>query len=127
QPQMPQAKARQARKNMLTVPRTLVATALLAPLLGGCGITARMEPYKQTTSTISGDEYVVILARKQHSTHEAEAGFIDCLSEALAKVSKGLNVHASAEFEDKMYPWFEPTTAPLTTDDLEALLQRPGV
>jgi hypothetical protein len=86
-----------------------------------------MEPYKQTNSIISGDEHVVILARKQHSTHEAEADFIDCLSEALAKGSDGLNVHASAEFEDKMYPWFEPTTAPLTTDDLATLLERPGV
>lgn len=123
---MPQAKAH-SRTNTLTLPRTLVAAALLTPLLAGCGVTARMEPYKQTNSVIDSDEYVVILARKQHSTHEAEADFIDCLSQALARGSDGLNVHNSAEFEDKMYPWFEPTTAPLTTDDLEALLERPGV
>jgi hypothetical protein len=76
---------------------------------------------------ISGDEHIVILARKQHSTHEAEPDFIDCLSHALARGSRALNVHASTEFEDKMYPWFEPTMAPLTTDDLEVLLDRPGV
>ena len=121
------AKERRSRIDGITLPRALIAAALLAPVLTGCGVTARMEPYKQTNSIISGDEQVVILARKQHSTHEAEAEFIDCLSESLAKGNDGLNVHASAEFEDVLYPWFEPTIAPLTTDDLERLLDRPGV
>src|SRR3970282_570170 len=39
----------------------------------------------------------------------------------------GLDVHSSKEFEDKMYPWFEPSTAPLSTEDLSTLLERPGV
>lgn len=98
-----------------------------APLLVACGVTSRMEPYKQTNTVISKGEHVVILARKQHATHEAEQEFIDCISDALAKGDSGLDVHSSKEFEDKMYPWFEPSTAPLSTDDLSQLLQRPGV
>jgi hypothetical protein len=45
----------------------------------------------------------------------------------LADGKHGLQVHSSKDFEDKMYPWFEPSTAPLSTDDLTVLLARPGV
>lgn len=98
-----------------------------APLLVSCGVTSRMEPYKQTNTVISEGEHVVVLARKQHSTHEAEEDFVQCISDALAKGSAGLDVHSTKEFEDMMYPWFEPSTAPLSTDDLSRLLDRPGV
>jgi hypothetical protein len=107
--------------------RAWLLAAAAIPLLGGCGVTSRMEPYKQTNSVISEGEHVVILARKQHATHEAEEDFVQCISDSLAKGSTGLDVHATKEFEDMMYPWFEPSTAPLSTDDLSQLLDRPGV
>jgi hypothetical protein len=105
----------------------LIGVALTVPLIGACGVTARLEPYKQTDAVIAEGEHVVVLARKQHSTHEAEEEFVTCLSEGLADGKNGLDVHNSREFEDKMYPWFEPSTAPLSTDDLSVLLARPGV
>jgi len=101
--------------------------ALALPLLCACGITARMEPYKETDAVIAAGEHIVVLARKQHATHEAEEDFVQCISDGLAKGSDGLDVHSSKEFEDKMYPWFEPSTAPLSTEDLSTLLERPGV
>jgi hypothetical protein len=100
---------------------------LISPLLVSCGTTSRMEPYKETNAVISKGEQVVILARKQHASHQAEDGFVDCLSDALAKSSDRIQVHNSSEFEDQMYPWFEPSTAPLSTDDLSQLLKKPGV
>ncbi len=104
-----------------------VGLALAVPLIGACGVTARLEPYKQTDAVIAEGEHVVVLARKHHSTHEAEEDFVQCLSDGLADGKNGLDVHSSKDFEDKMYPWFEPSTAPLSTDDLTALLARPGV
>jgi hypothetical protein len=86
-----------------------------------------MEPYKQTDSVISAGENVVILARKQHANHEAEEDFVQCISDALAKGDSHIDVHSTKDFEDKMYPWFEPSTAPLSTEDLSHLLERPGV
>jgi hypothetical protein len=100
---------------------------LALPLLCACGITARMEPYKETDAVIAAGEQLVVLARKQHATHEAEEDFVQCISDGLAKGNGGLDVHSSKEFEDKMYPWFEPSTAPLSTEDLSVLLERPGV
>ena len=100
---------------------------LFVSVLSACGVTARMEPYKQTDSVINDGERVVILARKHHATHEAEAGFIECISEGLSDGREGLLVHSSTEFEDKLYPWFEPSLAPLSTDELADLLDKPGV
>ena len=100
---------------------------IAAPLLASCGVTSRMEPYKQTDAVIGEGEQIVILARKHHANREAEQEFIDCLSDSLARGSSGLAVHPSKEFEDKMYPWFEPSMAPLSTEDLSALLEKPGV
>ncbi len=105
----------------------LLGIAAVVPLIGACGITARIEPYKQTDAVIAEGEHVVVLARKQHSNHEAEEDFVQCISDGLAKGDDGLDVHASKEFEDKLYPWFEPSTAPLSTEDLTSLLARPGV
>jgi hypothetical protein len=105
----------------------VIGIAAALPLLGACGITSRIEPYKQSNAVIAEGEQVVILARKQHSTHEAEEEFVQCLSDGLANGKHGLEVHSTKEFEDKMYPWFEPSTAPLSTDDLSVLLERPGV
>src|SRR5215510_14552014 len=90
----------------------LIGIAAALPLVGACGVTARLEPYKQTNAVIGEGEHVVVLARKQHSTHEAEEDFVQCISDGLADGKHGLQVHSSKDFEDKMYPWFEPSTAP---------------
>ncbi len=100
---------------------------VLASFLSACGVTARMEPYKQTNSVIGEGERVVVLARKHHATHETEADFVECISEALANGRDGLEVHSTTEFEDQLYPWFEPSLAPLDTEDLSVLLEKPGV
>jgi len=112
--------------NSSIVVRTAAAVALCATL-ASCGVTSRMEPYKRTDAVVSEGDQIVVLARRHHSSHEAEADFIECISDGLAKGSDGLQVHSSSDFENKMYPWFEPSTAPLSTDELTTLLERPGV
>jgi hypothetical protein len=105
----------------------LVLTGLAGVLVAACGVTSRMEPYKRTDAVVDEGDQIVVLARKHHANHETEAEFVDCISDALARGSDGLEVHSTTQFEDKMYPWFEPSTAPLSTDDLTELLERPGV
>jgi hypothetical protein len=107
--------------------RRWLLAAALAPLFASCGVTTRMEPYKATDAVIGKGEQLVVLARKQHSNHEAEEDFVQCISDALGKGNGRLEVHSTKEFEDSMYPWFEPSTAPLSTEDLSLLLERPGV
>lgn len=107
--------------------RNSIAIAFAGSLLAACGITSRLEPYKQTSAVIEDGDQVVVLARRHHATHEAEQKFVDCISEALADGDQGILVHNSTQFEDMMYPWFEPSMAPLNTADLTELLDRPGV
>jgi hypothetical protein len=114
-------------RNSPVMLRRFVAAVALAPLLAACGVTSRIEPYKRTDAVVHDGEQVVILARKHHASHEAEAKFVECISDALARGNDGLAVHSSTEFEDMMYPWFEPSTAPLSTEDLSTLLEKPGV
>lgn len=116
----------QSRINVVRLKRVCVGL-IVATIVSACGVTARIEPYKQTNSVINDGEQIVILARKHHATHETEADFIDCISDGLADGRDGLLVHSSTEFEDKLYPWFEPSLAPLTTTELAELLDRPGV
>src|SRR5919109_3322473 len=125
-PPIPSAAMPRRRASNVTFWRNS-SLALALPLLCACGITARMEPYKETDAVIAEGERVVVLARKQHATHETEEDFVQCIGDGLSKGSGGLDVHSSKDFEDKMYPWFEPSTAPLSTEDLSALLDRPGV
>ena len=107
--------------------RPWLLAAALGPLFGACGVESHLEPYKQTDVVVSKGEQLVVLARKQHSNHEAEEGFVQCISDALAKGDRRLEVHSTKAFEDSMYPWFEPSTAPLSTDDLSRLLEKPEV
>ena len=58
------------------VTRLALGTVLLAALwTAGCGVTTRLEPYKESDVVIADGEQVVVLARKHHTTHEAEASF----------------------------------------------------
>jgi hypothetical protein len=127
--------AKAAPKSKTSMPRSAyektagfwLLAAFGLPALVACGVTSRIEPYKQTDAVISAGEHVVILARKQHANHEAEEDFVQCISDTLAQGKTKIAVQGTKDFEDKMYPWFEPSTAPLSTDDLSHLLERPGV
>jgi hypothetical protein len=105
----------------------LLVVLAAASALTGCSTTSRLEPYKQTDAVLKQGEGVVVLARRHHSTHEAEEDFIDCISDSLASSKLDIVVHDSTQFQDMLYPWFEPSTAPLNVTDLSELLDRPGV
>jgi len=105
----------------------LLISVLCMPLVVACSTTSRLEPYKQTDAVLQDGDGVVILARRHHATHEAEQDFVDCISDSLASGKREISVYNSTEFEDMLYPWFEPSTAPLNVADLSELLDKPGV
>ena len=111
---------------MNTAKLFLLVTVFLG-ILGGCGVTTRMEPYKQSDVVVGENESIVVLARKHHSSHEAEQRIVDCISDRLASGDDGLNVYNNIAFEDELYPWFEPSMAPVTTVELSELLSRENV
>lgn len=95
-------------------------------LVGGC-MQARIEESREMATPIAKGERVVILAKPQIEGSGAEDAFMDCVSENLGGGRQSVAVHDNNEFVDKMFPWFEPSTAPGKPEAMSALLARPGV
>ena len=104
----------------------IVCCASVAALMSGC-VTSRLENTRQGATGLAEGESVVIMAKSYHLGNETEAGFIDCVGDAVGRGSKGLRVVPNTEFVDALFPWFEPRTAPAETKGLPALMQRKGV
>jgi len=107
-----------------------LASACLAVLTllqtSGC-VNSTINQVKQTGVAITDSESVVILARRHQNATETEASFTECIEQRLAKAQQQINVHPQSAFVDAMFPWFEPSTAPLDTESLPRLLANPGV
>jgi len=104
-----------------------ISTACLGVvLLGGC-MQARIEESREIATPIGKGERVVILAKPQIEGAGAEDDFMDCISGELSGGKGGLLVHDNNEFVDRMFPWFEPSTAPGKPEAMSDLLARPGV
>jgi len=102
---------------------TAACTGLV--LLSGC-MQARIEESREMATPIAKGERVVILAKPQIEGSGAEDEFMDCVGANLAH-GRGLQVHDNNEFVDRMFPWFEPSTAPAKPEAMSTLLARPGV
>lgn len=100
------------------------AACLGLVLLSGC-MQARIEESRELATPIAKGERVVILAKPQIEGSGAEDTFMDCVGHNLA--GGKLQVHDNNEFVDRMFPWFEPSTAPAKPEAMSALLARPGV
>jgi hypothetical protein len=94
-------------------------------LLSGC-MQARIEESREMATPLEKGDRVVILAKPQIEGAGAEDDFMDCVSDGLAK-GHHVAVHNNNEFVDRMFPWFEPSTAPQRPEAMSALLARPGV
>jgi hypothetical protein len=95
-------------------------------LASGC-MQARIEESRELATPIAKGERVVVLAKPQIEGAGAEEDFMDCVSAGLHSGHDGIAVHDNNEFVDKMFPWFEPSTAPGKPEAMSALLARPGV
>ena len=98
----------------------------MALLLGGC-VSSRVEEARQYSTGIETDEVIVILGRASYNDREAEVSFIDCIADVMASVESPVGLISQAEFKDRLYPWFEPRTAPMSASDLTQLFAKPGV
>lgn len=108
-----------------TLTRGVAASLCLVAV--GC-MQARTEESREMPTQIAKNEVVVVLAKPQIEGAGAEDGFMDCISERLAgDGDDAIRVHGNDEFVDKLFPWFEPGTAPTRPENVAKLLERPGV
>jgi hypothetical protein len=96
-------------------------TVLLVLALASCTSTT-VDEFRQGETGIENDESIVILGRRQASEYETRAEFVDCVGDQVNRGDNSINVVPEQEFVDALFPWFEPRTAPLRTQDLERLM-----
>lgn len=101
----------------------LIAATLLTT---GC-VDATIEQFQQSQAVMGSEDRIVVLGRRHNNGYETELNFVDCVGSALARGSEAMSVIPETQFVDDLFPWFEPRTAPLRTEDLPGLLANPLV
>jgi hypothetical protein len=105
--------------------RPLLSLAALS-LLSSC-MTAKLDENRMMPTAIARDEGVVILAKPQVEGTGAEVDFMNCVSARLARGVEPVAMYENQAFQDTLYPWFEPSTAPVRPEGVATLLGRPIV
>ena len=71
---------------------------------------------------------IVVLGRHHSSEYETEPSLVSCVGRKLkSNIGGGLNVIDETEFQNALYPWFEPRTAPLNLEKFIQILDQPYV
>lgn len=118
--------AREANESRDRMTR-IVPLCVIAPLvLGGC-MRAQIQESRELATAITAEEGIVLLAKPEVEGTRTEEDFTDCVGDDLGSGAKGFRVHDNNEFVDRMFPWFEPSTAPTRPEALTALFERPQV
>ncbi|MEM7100309.1 MAG: hypothetical protein AAF541_18730 [Pseudomonadota bacterium] len=112
----------QSAANKLPVAVCVVAACFA---LSGC-VTATVQQVRETTTSMTTDDAIVVMGRRNRpSQSESELDFVDCVARNVAAGEDGVQVITEQQFVDAMFPWFEPRTAPLNTNELPELLKQP--
>lgn len=94
---------------------------LLTAVLASCTSTT-VDEFRQGETGIESGESIVILGRRQASDYETRSEFVSCVGNHIKRGDNAISVVPEQEFVDAMFPWFEPRTAPMRTQDLERLM-----
>lgn len=113
-----------SRPRLLLVALPLVVAS--AGLLAGC-MTAKLDENRFVPTHIASDEGLVILAKPQVEGTGAEEDFMGCVGDKLKGGKAPMKVYANQDFQNALFPWFEPSTAPVRAEGVTQLLNRPKV
>lgn len=95
--------------------------AIVVVLTGCVNATVDEMTFLEPTEGI-GDRSVVILGRRHAPDYETEFEFIECIGDHIRAGDPSITVIGEIQFLNTLYPWFEPRTAPLRTEDIDTLL-----
>lgn len=94
--------------------------------LGAC-TTTTIDEFRQGVTGIDTGESIVILGRRQGAAYETRAEFVECVGDRIQRGADGITVVPEQVFVDALFPWFEPRTAPMRSEDLQQLMAQPLV
>ena len=103
------------KRSKINILLLLIITAV------GCS-TTRIDEEGNSAFTISGDESIVLLSNSYHTGNQTELDFMDCLNNSILKKQDTFEIIPTRQFQNLFYPWFEPSTAPQSIEDLPKIL-----
>lgn len=110
-------------KRSLPIKRAIYVCSLVTGVLAlGACTTTEIDEFRQGVTSISSDESIVILGRRQKNDYETEDDFVECVGDVVASGRDGIQVVPEQEFMDALFPFFEPRTAPMRTGHLQQLM-----
>lgn len=98
----------------------MTATALLQ----GCTtVTIDQSRMTETSGHLVAGKSVVVVGRRSGSEYETEKDLVRCIGGVLNSGQQDVKVIPEKTFVNKLYPWFEPRTAPVRVNDLFRMLE----
>ena len=104
-------------------PILLIIFFFITTFISSC-TTSRLEEQVNLPLNLKEGESVVVISNSYHSANQTEYDFIQCVNKSLSKKQDYFNLIQTEYFQNMLYPWLEPRTAPQTPEDLPELLSR---
>ncbi|WP_339858775.1 hypothetical protein [Pseudohongiella acticola] len=104
----------------------LIVMLIVGMSLGAC-TTTTIDEFRQGDTGIDSSESIVILGRRQGAAYSTHADFVECVGNRMGRGNDAITVVPEQVFVDALFPWFEPRTAPMRSEDLQQLMAQPLV
>ena len=104
-------------------PVLLIIFFFITTFISSC-TTSRLEEQVNLPLNLNEGESVVVISNSYHSGNQTEYDFIQCVNKSLSKKQDYFNLIQTEYFQNMLYPWLEPRTAPQTPEDLPEFLSR---
>ena len=104
-------------------PILLIIFFFITTFISSC-TTSRLEEQVNLPLNLKEGESVVVISNSYHSANQTEYDFIQCVNKSLSKKQDYFNLIQTEYFQNMLYPWLEPRTAPQTPEDLSEFLSR---
>ena len=104
-------------------PILLIIFFFITTFISSC-TTSRLEEQVNLPLNLNEGESIAVISNSYHSGNQTEYDFIQCVNKSLSKKQDYFNLIQTEYFQNMLYPWLEPRTAPQTPEDLPELLSR---
>lgn len=114
--------------NRMTIAWRYGLASILAMLLAACAAPTKTEVSFEAGKLppLAAGGGVVLFSAYREQMNPDEADFVRCLrKEFSARMPGQFRLVDTVAFQNALFPWFEPETAPRTVEQLNALLARP--
>ena len=104
-------------------PILLIIFFFITTFISSC-TTSRLEEQVNLPLNLNEGESIAVISNSYHSGNLTEHDFIQCVNKSLSKKQDYFNLIQTEYFQNMLYPWLEPRTAPQTPEDLPEFLSR---